>query len=252
MANPTTNYGFVLPTPTDLVTDLPADFEVALQGVDTQMKTNADAATQKATLTTKGDIYAATGTSTPARVAVGTNDFVLTADSTAATGVAWKQSSAGSLTLLSTTTLSGATTTISSINQTYTNLYFIVYGVNNLTGDGRMRIAPNGDTTATFSLNSLDDSTGLDARNGDYMYLNIQNARNSSAVNSRSGFINGYSSAVASKPYTIYGMFRNTSSQTTKYWSAGGIYIEAAITSLVFSNSAGNFSAGTVLLYGVK
>jgi hypothetical protein len=38
VANPTTNYGFVLPTPTDLVTDLPADFDVALQGVDTQLK----------------------------------------------------------------------------------------------------------------------------------------------------------------------------------------------------------------------
>jgi hypothetical protein len=37
VANPTTNYGFVLPTPTDLVTDLPADFDVALQGVDTQL-----------------------------------------------------------------------------------------------------------------------------------------------------------------------------------------------------------------------
>jgi len=94
MANPTTNYGFVLPTSTDLVTDLPADFDVALQGVDTQMKTNADAATQKSTLTTKGDIYAASAASTPARLGVGTNGQVLTADSTAATGVKWATAAA--------------------------------------------------------------------------------------------------------------------------------------------------------------
>lgn len=87
MANPTTNYGFVLPTPTDLVTDLPADFDVALQGVDTQMLTNANAATAKATLTTKGDIYAATAASTVSRLAVGTDGQVLTADSSAATGL---------------------------------------------------------------------------------------------------------------------------------------------------------------------
>jgi len=84
-----------MPTPTDLVTDLPADFEVFGQAVDTQMKTNADAATQKATLTTKGDIYAATAASTPARLAIGTNGQVLTADSTAATGMKWETPAAG-------------------------------------------------------------------------------------------------------------------------------------------------------------
>jgi hypothetical protein len=118
MANPTTNYGFVLPTPTDLVTDLPADFEVALQGVDTQMKTNADAATQKATLTTKGDIYAATGTSTPARLGVGTNGQLLVADSTTATGLAWA-TAGSSIPANSAATVATAQTTSSA---TYTDL----------------------------------------------------------------------------------------------------------------------------------
>jgi hypothetical protein len=56
MANPTTNYGWVLPSPTDLVTDLPADFEVALQAVDTQVFNNAASAvslTGTQTLTNK-------------------------------------------------------------------------------------------------------------------------------------------------------------------------------------------------------
>ena len=38
MANPTTNFGWVMPTATDLVTDLPADFAVFGQGVDTSMQ----------------------------------------------------------------------------------------------------------------------------------------------------------------------------------------------------------------------
>ena len=38
MANPTTNFGWVMPTSTDLVTDLPADFAVFGQGVDTSMQ----------------------------------------------------------------------------------------------------------------------------------------------------------------------------------------------------------------------
>jgi hypothetical protein len=37
MANPTSNYGWVMPTSTDLVTDLPADFEVFGQAVDTAL-----------------------------------------------------------------------------------------------------------------------------------------------------------------------------------------------------------------------
>ena len=37
MANPTTNFGWVMPTSSDLVTDLPADFNVFGQGVDTSM-----------------------------------------------------------------------------------------------------------------------------------------------------------------------------------------------------------------------
>ena len=72
MANPTTNYGFVLPTPTDLVTDLPADFDVALQGVDTRLK-----ALQPGT--TLGDLaYSSATANTNTRLAVGTAGQVLT------------------------------------------------------------------------------------------------------------------------------------------------------------------------------
>jgi hypothetical protein len=67
VANPTTNYGFVLPTPTDLVTDLPADFDVALQGVDTRLK-----ALQPGT--TEGDLaYSSSTANTNTRLAIGTD-----------------------------------------------------------------------------------------------------------------------------------------------------------------------------------
>ncbi len=37
MANPTTSFGWVMPSATDLVTDLPADFDVFGQAVDTDL-----------------------------------------------------------------------------------------------------------------------------------------------------------------------------------------------------------------------
>ena len=43
----------------------------------------------KSTFTTKGDILAATGSSTPTRLGVGSNGQILTASSAAATGLAW-------------------------------------------------------------------------------------------------------------------------------------------------------------------
>jgi hypothetical protein len=133
MANPTTNYGFVMPTSTDLVTDLPADFDVFGQAVDTQMLTNANAAIAKTIVDAKGDLIGATAADTPARLAVGTNGQVLTADSTAATGLAWANSSSG-MTLITTGTLS-ATTSL-SINSCFTSTYRNYQIVLNITGAG--------------------------------------------------------------------------------------------------------------------
>lgn len=58
-------------------------------GVDT-----ANAAIPKSLVTTKGDIVAASASSTPARLGVGTNGQVLLADSTTATGLKWGSVSA--------------------------------------------------------------------------------------------------------------------------------------------------------------
>jgi hypothetical protein len=114
MANPTSNFNWQMPTPTDLVTDLPADFEVFGQAVDTSLAdlkggttgqvlaknsgTDMDFvwvaqddsnAIQNAIVDAKGDLIAATANDTPARLAVGTNNFFLQAASGETTGLKW-------------------------------------------------------------------------------------------------------------------------------------------------------------------
>jgi hypothetical protein len=60
-----------------------------VSGVTSAIQTQLDAKVLKSTLTTKGDIYAATGASTPARVAIGTDGQVLTADAASSPGLKW-------------------------------------------------------------------------------------------------------------------------------------------------------------------
>ena len=113
MANPTTNYGFVLPTSTDLVTDLPADFDVALQGVDTRLKALNPS-------TTLGDTnYASATANTNTRLAIGSAGQVLTVVS----GVpAWAAPAGGGKVLQVVQGTTATTTTISTTTYTDTGL----------------------------------------------------------------------------------------------------------------------------------
>lgn len=208
MSNPTSNFGWQMPTATDLVTDLPADFEVFGQAVDTSLAdlkggttgqilskaTNADmdftwiandqgditeitatspltgggtsgaitvgiqassttqsgavqledstaststtkaatpnsvksaydlanAAVPKSLVDAKADLITATADNTPARLAVGANNTVLTADSSTATGLKWATPAGGGkvLQVVNASTNVGATTTSTSLVDT--------------------------------------------------------------------------------------------------------------------------------------
>lgn len=96
MTNPTSNYSFQMPTASDLVTDLPADFEVFGQAVDTRLK-----ALQPGT--TLGDLaYSSATANTNTRLAVGSTGQVLTV----AGGVPTWATPTGGLTLISRNTFS--------------------------------------------------------------------------------------------------------------------------------------------------
>ena len=60
-----------------------------VNGVTSAIQTQINARVEKATLTAKGSIYGASAASTPAELAVGSNDMVLTAASGETTGLKW-------------------------------------------------------------------------------------------------------------------------------------------------------------------
>jgi hypothetical protein len=277
MANPTTYFGWVMPTATDLVTDLPADFNVFGQGVDTSMQdllggttgqvlskasnTNMDFAwvaqddsnaIQNAIVDAKGDLIGATANDTPARLAVGTNGQILTADSTAATGLKWATATSGGMTLLSTTTLSGSTTTISSIDQTYVNLYLEIIKVDPSV-DNMVEIKPNntanlcyGSGVYNFGGTIGTESAGTNG-NIPVAYYDASNTNNQYSMH-----INNYTSTTSYKSIQWYGSYLHGAGTQVGDFQAGGILTNDAITSLVFITTGGTFNGGTIKLYGVK
>lgn len=254
----TTNYGWTTPADTDLVKDGASAIRTLGSSIDSTLKTQIDAQIPDSLLTTKGDLIAATGASTPARLAVGANDQVLIADSTAATGLKWGTPAAGGgMTLLSTTTLSGATVTISSISGSYKSLIAYIYGVTNATADGIFNLDPNGSSTITSNHRTTDatawaTNTGVPLRLSANLAAYLPTRTNS--ANAWTLQIDNYASTAAVKSFFVYGGYLSSDLNPGKYGfkNGGTIDTTSAITSLVFYNAGGNLSTGTVLLYGVN
>ena len=319
MANPTTNYGFVLPTATDLVTDLPADFDVALQGVDTRLKalqpgtTLGDLAYSSATANTntrlpigtngqvlavvggvpawttgvagdiegvtagvgisgggtsgtvtvtnsmataidaKGDLIAGTAADTFSRLAIGTNNQVLTADSTEATGMKWATPAAGGMTSIASGTLSGASLDLTSISSSYNNLQLVLRGFyfNNA---ANCRITIN-NTNGIYTLSDLGSASNSAMNTSDIQITS--GAVWEDATNKNAAVLDffDYKSTTSYKVITSKVISQNNASSgannnlyNVNIWAKDA----NAISRITLYPSFGNFSGGTYILYGVK
>jgi hypothetical protein len=247
----TTNYGWTTPADTDLVKDGAAAIRTLGSSIDTTLKTQIDTVTAtangaiaKSIVDAKGDLIAATAADTVARVAVGTNGQYLSADSTAAAGVAWVTPPAsGGLTLLSTNVITGSPTsfTISSINQSYKNLLIICNDIG--TGNSALRVRAN-------SSSALSITTGRDMYNSiDFNSLGGQLV-NSSVTGNTTATI--YIPAYATSNFKA-GWFVANGTGSNFAGQGMGNYLyrsTSAITDISINNSGGNPMSGTVLIYG--
>jgi hypothetical protein len=253
----TTNYGWTTPDDTALVKDGAAAIRTLGSSIDSTLKTQIDAQIPDSLLTTKGDIIAATGASTPARLGVGANDQVLIADSTTATGLKWGSAAAGGMTQLGQVVFDNTTNSIdvSSIPSTYKHLYITGTGLQNGAGQiGATYINFNNDTGSNYSYafwrNTNLTSNGQNSRieTGDFVACSTDPTRHFGGFQM---WIPNYASGDIKTMQMVYQGFPQGNGNAG---SGGGTWanttaINRVKISYAFTN---NFLDGTITIYGVN
>jgi hypothetical protein len=282
-----------MPTATDLVTDLPADFEVFGQAVDTRLKalqpgtTLGDIAYSSATantntrlpigtngqvlavsggvpawtttadvtpLTTKGDLF--TFTTVDARLGVGANGTVLTADSAEATGLKWvpAATSGANWSLLNTggTALTGASTvTVSGISGKDKVQVVIIDASSNIVDDF-INIRFNTDTGNNYNVGVGTGATGEpwnSAGLANTDRIAIGRLESSSASAKVSGSLNVTGCNASGVKMFMHGGSGGNAASSRGYWGGGWYNSASTISSISVVASNGTLDAGTVYVF---
>lgn len=207
----------------------------------------------------KGDLVAGTGADAFARLGVGANNTVLTADSAEATGLKWATPTSGGMTVLASGTLSGTALDLTSIDQTYTNLVFEVIDANWGTANDYLNIRFNNLSTniyATLATGWNDNGStaafyGANAASRLILWGGVTWLR--TGKNTFTLTIPNYATAKGRR--NIFGNIageNSTPSNTLAYW-AGFSTDTTAVSRITFKTEAGyTFSSGSYKLWGVK
>lgn len=215
-----------------------------------------------ATLTTTGDTLYASAANTLARRAIGTTGQVLTVSGGLPT---WATPAAGGgMTLLSTTSMSGSTTTVSSINQTYKKLVVYLKDFYPSGSTAQMALYMNGFNSGNSYFGGQWGARGSTS-------FNVQGMSNNSGFDMTAGFSNYLlNSQTNNFAVVTFEDYANTDSRKIVTWQIGanndagtvvnafgigtnyGDIFQSAISSISFNTNSGSWSAGSILIYGVS
>jgi hypothetical protein len=249
----TTNYGWTTPDDTALVKDGASAIRTLGTAIDTTTFNNAAAAIAKTIVDAKGDIIAATAADTVSRLAVGANDTVLTADSTAATGLKWATPTSGGMTQLASGSLSGTAVNLTSISGSYKQLVLYVHNIY-VDVATRLYMRLNTDTGSNYTYSDTKSSDAVVQFENGNTFLGLYSSTNLPTTSGENTFIltiPNYTNTAGYKPFS-YVSYMKTGTATSRI--GGGVYKSAtAITAINFNTLSGtaNFS-GTYTLYGVN
>lgn len=258
----TTNYSWSTPDNTALVKDGAAAIRSLGSAIDSTVFTNASAAIAKTIVDAKGDIIAATAADTVARLAVGSNDQVLIADSTTATGLKWGTPASGGMSLIQTITPNQATSvSFTSIPTNYKQLFVYFYNVWQNYGGDSVVVRLNNSSASVYSMFSIEKFTSSIGANvyGDATQIDRVFQNTGTNTTPKRNLITGYFKVYNANEAVNHGVEfwsggLNASDVATGTSGRGMFYptTGAAITRLDFINLSSQGMSGTFELYGVN
>ena len=190
MSTTTPNFGWVVPTSTDLVKDGASAIETLGDSIDASLvdlkggttgqvlskNTNTDMdftwvtpndadAIQNTIMDAKGDLITATAADTPARLASsGVNGEVLTVDTSTATGLKWAASGSAALSLVASGSLSGTSVTLSSLSA-YNDIWIQLIGAKpNSPNQDYFAFRVNNNSTTNYPIHLMWQKNGTSSR----------------------------------------------------------------------------------------
>jgi hypothetical protein len=237
-----------MPDPTDFVTDLPADFEIFGDAVDTTVDAIDNRVTDLEVITAEGDLIVGDASGDPVALPIGAAGTVLTSDGDTAE---WAAAAAGGMTQIATGSLSGAAVTISSISSSYKDLVLVVQNYSAATSFNGFG----------FRINNVTSGYGSTATKTSGSSNSNQTAQSTIKAGS-----SAYASPVAASNDVIKLTIPNYSLTSTEKYvlttfqqvgEAGTVISHSTVTAVIDQIdivvlSGGNFDGGTFTLFGVN
>ncbi len=206
------------------------------------------------TATTNGDLLYGTGSGALARLGIGSTSDVLTVSGGVPTWAA--PAGGGGMTLMSTTTLSGASTTISVAANSYKQLQLVIRGLD-CTADNDVFLQINGITTSIYVPANIGSNNGsaytyYTKTNG--VYLNLPGVDGLGTGNKNNGTIIFYDCNSTNGKVINCNFYSETTSggRLNINNATVGVTDTAVISSIVIKVASGSFDGGSALLYGVS